>query len=435
MDRVDVGLAGIGVLLLLLALRVPIGVGLAVVAFFGVMIVTNENVAFGLLSNVPYEFIGDWSLSAVPMFMFMGFLATEMKLTKSLFAAMRVLLAGLPGSLAVSSVSACALFAAASGSSVATSASMSRIAVPEMLKIGYNPGLAAGSVAAAGTLGSLIPPSILMVIFGIFAETSIGKLFAAGILPGVLSAVMFCLMIMIRAKLNPRLAPDMPERPNAAERFWAVRQIWPLPVLVVGVLGGIYAGIFTPTEAGAVGSGLTILIALAQREFSFAAVWTAAKQAVEGTASIFIIAVGAGLFARYMALTGVPDFLADQFLTLGDSPIILILQISLLYLLLGCFIDSIGIMLLTLPIILPLLNEANVDLIWFGVIVIKLLEIGLVTPPVGLNVFVMKSSLGRLVTLPQIFRGVLWFIAVDLVTLGLLISFPEISTWLPSLMQ
>lgn len=435
MDRVDVGLAGIGVLLLLLVLRVPIGVGLAVVAFFGVMIVTNENVAFGLLSNVPFEFIGDWSLSAVPMFMFMGFLATEMKLTKSLFSAMRVLLAGLPGSLAVSSVSACALFAAASGSSVATSASMSRIAVPEMLKIGYNPGLAAGSVAAAGTLGSLIPPSILMVLFGIFAETSIGKLFAAGILPGILSAAMFCAMIMLRAKLNPRLAPDMAERPSAADRLWALRQIWPLPVLVVGVLGGIYAGIFTPTEAGAVGAGLTVVIALLQREFSFRAAWTAAKQAVEGTASIFIIAVGAGLFARYMALTGVPDFLADQFLSMGDSPIILILQISLLYLLLGCFIDSIGIMLLTLPIILPLLNEANVDLIWFGVIVIKLLEIGLVTPPVGLNVFVMKSSLGRLVTLPQIFKGVLWFIAVDIVTLGLLIAFPEISTWLPSLMQ
>ncbi|GAB5467506.1 MAG: TRAP transporter large permease [Rhodospirillales bacterium] len=435
MDRVDVGLAGIGVLLLLLVLRVPIGVGLGLVAFFGVMIVTNLNVSFGLLSNVPYEFIGDWSLSAVPMFMFMGFLATEMKLTSSLFGAMRVLLAGLPGSLAVAGVSACALFAAASGSSVATSASMSRIAVPEMLKRGYDPGLAAGSVASAGTLGSLIPPSILMVIFGIFAEVSIGKLFAAGVLPGVLSAVMFCAMIMVRVKINPQLAPDMPERPSAAERIWALREIWPLPILVFGVLGGIYTGIFTPTEAGAVGSGLTVLIALARRQFTFAGAWSAARQAAEGTASIFIIAVGAGLFARFMALTGVPDHLAQMFLSDGASPLILILQFSLLFLLLGCFIDSIGIMLLTLPIVLPLLREADVDLIWFGILVIKLLEIGLVTPPVGLNVFVMKSSLGNLVTLSQVFRGVFWFIAIDLVTLGLLISFPEISTWLPSLMM
>ncbi len=434
MDRVEVGLAGIGVLLLLLALRVPIGVGLGIVAFFGVMIVTNLNVSFGLLSNVPYEFIGDWSLSAVPMFMFMGFLATEMKLTSTLFGAMRVLLAGLPGSLAVSAVSACALFAAASGSSVATSASMSRIAVPEMLKRGYDPGLAAGSVASAGTLGSLIPPSILMVIFGIFAEVSIGKLFAAGILPGILSAAMFCAMIMVRVKASPKLAPEMLERPSASERLLALRQIWPLPILVFGVLGGIYTGIFTPTEAGAVGSGLTVLIALAQRQFTLGGAWVAARQAVEGTASIFIIAVGAGLFARFMALTGVPDHLAQVFLSEGASPLLLILQFSILFLILGCFIDSIGIMLLTLPIVLPLLREADVDLIWFGVLVIKLLEIGLVTPPVGLNVFVMKSSLGNLVTLSQVFRGVFWFIAIDLVTLAILIAFPEISTWLPSMM-
>jgi len=435
MDRVDIGLTGIGVLLLLLLMRVPIGVALATVSFVGVTILANAKVAFGLLSNVPYEFIGDWSLSAVPMFMFMGFLASEMQLTKSLFAAMRVLLAGLPGSLAISSVSACALFAAASGSSVATSASMSRIAIPEMLRLRYNAGLATGSVAAAGTLGSLIPPSILMVIFGIFAETSIGKLFAAGILPGILSAIMFCAMIMVRVKLKPSLAPDLPERPSAAERIWALREIWPLPILVLGVLGGIYAGLFTPTEAGAVGSGLTVIIALLQRRFSFAALWTAGKQAVEGTASIFIIAVGAGLFARFMALTGLPDYLAQLFLSDGHSQLILILQISLLYLVLGCFIDSIGIMLLTLPIILPMLNDANVDLIWFGVLVIKLLEIGLVTPPVGLNVFVIKSSLGNLVSLSQVFRGVLWFIAVDVITLGILIAFPEISTWLPSLME
>ena len=434
MDRIEIGYIGIGALLVLLALRVPIGVGLALVAFFGVAIVTNSNVAFGLLSNIPYEFIGDWSLSAVPMFMLMGFLATEMRLTTSLFSAMRVVLAGLPGSLAVASVSACALFAAASGSSVATSASMSRIAVPEMLKAGYNPGLATGAVASAGTLGSLIPPSILMVIFGIFAEVSIGKLFAAGILPGILSAVLFCIMIVLRARLNPRLAPDLPDRPGVADRAWAMREIWPLPLLVVGVLGGIYAGIFTPTEAGAAGAGLTVLIALLQREFTLARFWSAARQAVEGTASIFIIAVGAGLFARFMALTGVPDHLAETFLT-ADSQILLILQLSLLFLLLGCFIDSIGIMLLTLPIVLPVLDRAGIDLIWFGVILIKLLEIGLVTPPVGLNVFVIKSSLGSLVTLPQIFRGVLWFIAVDLVTLGILIAFPAISLWLPAMMQ
>lgn len=434
MDRVEFGLVGIGALLLLLLLRVPIGVALGLVAFVGVSVVLNPNVAFGLLGNVPFDFIGDWSLSAVPMFIFMGYVATEMKLTATLFSAMRVFLAGLPGSLAVASVSACALFAAASGSSVATSASMSRISVPEMLRLGYQPALASGTVAAAGTLGSLIPPSILMVLYGIFAEVSIRQLFAAGVLPGLLTAAMFMAMIMIRVKITPSLAPDMPDRPGLRERFGALRGIWPLPLLVFGVLGGIYVGVFTPTEAGAVGAMMALAIALGQRNFTWARFWRAATATATATASIFIIAVGAGLFARFMAFTGVPAYMSGLLIGGGQSDILLIIQIAILLIILGMFVDSIGIMLLTLPILLPILKEAEVDLIWFGIIVIKLLEIGLITPPVGLNVFVMKSSLGRLVTLPQIFRGVTWFIVVDLMVLALLISFPWISLWLPSLM-
>lgn len=434
MDRVEIGLMGIGVLLVLLLLRVPIGVALGLAAFGGVSIVLNTNVAFGLLGNVPFDFIGDWSLSAVPMFIFMGYVATEMKLTATLFSAMRVFLSGLPGSLAVASVTACAMFAAASGSSVATSASMSRISVPEMLRLGYQPALAAGTVAAAGTLGSLIPPSILMVLYGIFAEVSIRQLFLAGVLPGLLTALMFIAMIMIRVKLNPALAPDVPGRPSVRERAGALKGIWPLPVLVVGVLGGIYAGIFTPTEAGAVGAMLAVLIAVLQRNFTTAGFWRAAKATAMATASIFIIAVGAGLFSRFMAFTGVPEYLSGMLIGGGASQILMIVQIAVLLIILGMFVDSIGIMLLTLPILLPMLNSAGVDLIWFGIVLVKLLEIGLVTPPVGLNVFVMKSSLGKLVTLPQIFRGVSWFILVDLIVLALLISYPMISLWLPSLM-
>lgn len=434
MDRVEIGLLGIGALLVLLLLRVPIGVALGLVAFVGVSIVLNPNVAFGLLGNIPFDFIGDWSLSAVPMFIFMGYIATEMKLTAALFSAMRVFLSGLPGSLAVSSVSACAMFAAASGSSVATAASMSRISVPEMLRLGYQPALASGTVAAAGTLGSLIPPSILMVLYGIFAEVSIRQLFAAGVVPGLLTAALFIVMIMVRVKLNPALAPDIAERPTLRERFAALRGIWPLPLLVVGVLGGIYAGLFTPTEAGAVGSMMAVAIAIIQRNFTWPGFWRAARSTATATASIFIIAVAAGLFARFMAFTGVPAFLSGMLIGGGESEILLIIQIAILFLILGMFVDSIGIMLLTLPIILPILKAADVNLVWFGIVVIKLLEIGLITPPVGLNVFVMKSSLGKLVTLPQLFRGVGWFIVVDLFILALLISFPWLSLWLPSLM-
>ncbi|MCK6449751.1 MAG: TRAP transporter large permease [Alphaproteobacteria bacterium] len=435
MSNLATGYFSLGALLVLIALRVPIGVALGGIAFAGLAMVANVNVAFALLTTVPFELIGDWALSAVPMFILMGFICTETKLTSSLFQAMRLVLAGVPGGLAVSSVAACTLFAAASGSSVATAAGMSRIAVPEMLRLRYDAGLATGCVASAGTLGSLIPPSILMVVYAVFAGVSVGKLFVAGVLPGLLSALLFSLMIIGRVYLRPELAPDTPERVEMAARVAALRQVWPLPVLIFGVLGGIYLGWCTPTEAGAIGAALAVVIALSRRQFSFAAFWRAVRMSAEGTASLFIIAVGAGLYGRFLGITGVPGSLSEQAVTLGSSPLVIVLLICVVYLILGCFIDSIGIMLLTAPIMLPILKQAGVDLIWFGIIVVKLLEIGLVTPPVGLNVFVIKSTLGNQVPLYTIFRGATWFIATDMVTLGLLIAFPAISLLLPGFMD
>ncbi|WP_374445989.1 TRAP transporter large permease [Stella sp.] len=434
MSSLTIGYLSMPMLIVLLLLRVPIGVALASIAFCGLALISNLRVAFSLLTTVPFELIGDWSLSAVPMFMLMGYICTETGLTTNLFRAARVFLAGMPGGLAVSSVAACTLFAAASGSSVATAAGMSRIAVPEMLRHRYDPGLAAGCVASAGTLGSLIPPSILMVVYAVFAGVSVSKLFVAGVLPGLLSAAMFSLMIVVRAKLNPALAPDMEHRPSMADRFSAVREAWPLPVLIVGVLGGIYTGWCTPTEAGAIGAALALLIAAVRRQVRLKALGDAVRLAAEGTASLFIIAVGAGLYARFLGLTGVPASLTGLLTGAEASPILVVLIICAVYLLLGCFIDSIGIMLLTAPIMIPILQQVGVDLIWFGIIVVKLLEIGLVTPPVGLNVFVIKSTLGNAVSLTTIFRGAFWFIGTDMVTLALLITFPIISLYLPSLM-
>ncbi|BBK43290.1 C4-dicarboxylate ABC transporter [Allostella vacuolata] len=430
-----IGYLSMPMLIVLLLLRVPIGVALASIAFVGLAIIANFRVSFSLLTTVPFELIGDWSLSAVPMFMLMGYICTETGLTTNLFRAARVFLAGMPGGLAVSSVAACTLFAAASGSSVATAAGMSRIAVPEMLRHRYDPGLAAGSVASAGTLGSLIPPSILMVVYAVFAGVSVSKLFVAGILPGLLSALMFSAMIIIRVKLKPSLAPDIEQRPGMAERISALRDAWPLPVLIVGVLGGIYSGWCTPTEAGAIGAALAICIAMVRRQLRVKALGSAVRLAAEGTASLFIIAVGAGLYGRFLGLTGVPGSLTGLLLGAEASPLLVILIICAVYLLLGCFIDSIGIMLLTAPIMIPILQQVGIDLIWFGIIVVKLLEIGLVTPPVGLNVFVMKSTLGNAISLTTIFRGAAWFIATDMVTLALLISFPIISLYLPSFMN
>jgi tripartite ATP-independent transporter DctM subunit len=435
MDRVTIGylaiLAGLG----LIALRVPIGVALGVVSFIGIAAILNMQAAWGIVTAVPFNFVGDWNLTAIPMFLLMGYVASSTGLSRGLFRAMRIALSRLPGGLAVASVGACALLSAASGSSVATSSAFARIATPEMLRYRYDPGLASGVVAAAGTLGSMIPPSILMVLYGYVAEVSIAKLFMAGFLPGFLTAAMFSAMIVIRVMARPALAPPVAERFTTAEKLAALAEIWPLPVLIVAVLVGIFIGLFTPTEAGAVGAFLAILLALSRGALSLAALKDGVLNTLTGTAGIFMVVIGTVLLARLMALSGVPGHIAGGLMALGGDQLTVIMMISLLYLILGGFLDSIGILLLTLPIILPVARQAGIDLIWFGVILVKLLEIGLVTPPVGLNVYVMKGALGNLVSLPVIFRGVTWFVVTDLVTLAILIAFPWISLVVPSLME
>lgn len=435
MDTVAIGFAGLAATLVLVALRVHVGFALGLVSFAGIASLLNMKAAWGILTAVPFTFVGDWNLTAVPMFLLMGYIASSAGLTSELFQVMRLLLARLPGGLAVASVGASAVFAAASGSSVATAAAMARIATPEMLKYRYDPGLASGVIAAAGTLGSLIPPSILMILYGYFAEVSIGKLFVAGIIPGILSAVMFSLMIIIRVKINPRLAPSIDEEIQWRVVLRATKGVWPVPLLILGVMLGIFLGVFTPTEAGAVGAFLAFVIVAAKGRLSWSVVSDAISQALRSTAGVFMVVIGTVLLTRFMALSGVPDYVASLLISLGEGPYLVILLVAVLYLVLGMFVDSIGLLLLTLPILLPVVRDANMDLIWFGILVVKLLEIGMVTPPVGMNVFVIKGSLGNLVTLQQVFRGVGWFIAVDLVTLCLLIAFPAISLWLPGMME
>jgi tripartite ATP-independent transporter DctM subunit len=435
MDRLEIGFIGIGAVLTLIGLRMPIGVVLALVSFGGIWASTNLTAAWGLVRAVPYQFIATWSFSAVPMFLLMGYIASHAGLTNGLFRAMRVMLARVPGGLACSTVGACALFAAASGSSVATSAAMARIAVPEMIKSGYDKALATGCVAASGTLGSLIPPSILMVLYGVFTQQSVGQLFMAGFLHGVLSAAIYMGMIVARVKFTPSLAPPTDVRIEPGELKAALREIWPLPLLIFGVLGGIFLGIMTPTEAGAVGAFIAVGIAAMRRTLNLQMMRSALKDAAAGTSVIFIIAMGASMFTSFMGLTGVPKVVANAMLSVGDDPLTLILMIAIIYIVMGMFIDSIGLMLLTLPILMPLLNAADVNMIWFGIIVIKLLEIGLITPPVGLNVYVINSALRGQVALPTIFRGALWFMAMDVLTIAILVAFPAIVLWLPAQMQ
>ena len=435
MESVTIGFIGLGVGLLLIAMRVQIGVALGVVSFVGIALLLNMRAAWGILTAVPFNFVGDWSLTAIPMFLLMGYVASASGLSAGLFRAMRIFLSRLPGGLAITSVGACAMLSAASGSSVATSSAFARIATPEMLRYRYDPGLASGVVASAGTLGSLIPPSVLLLLYGYIAEVSIAALFMAGLIPGLLSALMFSSMIIVRVKLNPALAPPVTETFTRAEKVRALLDVWPLPVLIVGVLVGIVSGVFTPTEAGGMGAFLAMAIAALKRTLTLSMLRNAVLNTLTGTASIFMVVIGTVLLTRFMALSGVPTFIADTLLGTATDQLVVIGMAIVLYLILGCFLDSIGIMLLTLPIILPLANGTGMDLIYFGIILVKLLEIGLVTPPVGLNVYVIKGALGNLVSLPTIFRGVGWFVVVDFVTLALLIAFPAISLWLPTLLR
>lgn len=433
MSSLAIGFLTLGITILLILFRMPIGLALGGCAIFGLIAIGGWRPALATIKSVPFEFAASFELSALPMFILMGTIALHSGLTSSLFDAARIWLGRLPGGLAIATNYACAGFASASGSSLATTIAMGRIAVPEMLRHRYDPGLATGVIAAAGTLGSMIPPSILMVIYGIFAEVSIPKLFLAGFLPGILTAVIYMIMIVIRCWADPSLAP-MAEKPSSARQKWdALVEVWPLPTLIIGVIGSIYTGIATATEAAAFGVVLSIAIAAVKRTLTWSIVLNSLRESVHNTVTIFFIAIGAVMMTRFMALSGVPVFLSDVMQRWSVDPLALVIATSILYLILGCLLDPIGMVFLTLPIILPMFKALNLDLIWLGILIVKYVEIGLIPPPIGLNVFAVKA-MNPDIPMTVIFRGVTWFIVCEIIVLALLIMFPQISLFLPSTM-
>lgn len=437
MTSLELGFWSLGAVMVLISARVPIGVVLAGIAFLGISELRGVDVALGLLKETPFEFTAKWSISAIPMFLLMGSIAHHTGISHSLFRAARLWFSGLPGGLAVASNLACAGFAAASGSSVATAAAMGRIAIPEMLKQGYDKSLATGVVASAGTLGSLIPPSILFVLYGIFAEVSIVKLLIAGIFPGLLTAAVYTIMIVARCKLQPHIAPRIDAEQMEsfkAERWASLYDVWPLLLLIIGIIGGLYGGVFTPTEAGAAGAFLAFVIALLQGQLTFTTFYESLVEAVSSTAQIFFVAMGAVMYTKFLALTGMSGFLTELVGNWALDPILLVVASALIYLVLGMFLDPLGVLLLSLPVLLPMFEALNLDLVWIGVLIVKYMEIGLLTPPVGFNVYVIKSVVGDTIPLETIFRGVGWFLACEVVVVALLIYFPQISLYLPDTM-
>src|SRR5690606_34861647 len=391
------------------------------------------DIALSSLGIIPYNFAANWTLSSVPLFLFLGFICYHTELTQGMFRAARAWLSGIPGGLAIASVVGSAGFAAVSGSSIACSAAMGRIAVPEMMRYRYDPSLATGTVAVAGTIGALIPPSIIMILYGVIAQTSIAKLFLGGIAAGLITTLAYILVIYVRVKINPSLAPDASERVPMEEKLASLKETWPVVMIMIGIFGGLFAGIFTPTESGAIGSTLACLVAVAKRCMSWQAFKKAALETLVTTSALLIIAVGASMLTRFLVFSGASDYLSDLILSFDASDVVIIMGVVVLYLVLGMVLEPIGCMLLTLPIILPLIESTEFSLIWFGVVLTKLLEIGMITPPVGMNVFVVKSVVGNLVTTSQVFRGILWFLVMDMVLVGIFIAYPNIILYLPNL--
>jgi tripartite ATP-independent transporter DctM subunit len=425
-------------MLILIGLRVPIGVAMGGVAFLGLWYLRNFNIALSVLRDTPFVFAANWDLSAIPMFLLMGAIASNSGIGAALFRAAYAWFGGLPGGLAVATNWACAGFGAASGSSIAAAAVMARLSVPEMLKNKYDKALATGVCASGGTLDALIPPSILFVVYGVFAEVSIAKLLLAGVLPGLLTAAVYMIMIILRCWLNPKLGPPVrfsSDDEKWKERWASLREIWPILVLIVAVMGGLYWGVVSPTESGAAGALMATIIGVAQGKLSLRGFIDSFKDAIGTTAQLFFIGIGAVIFTKFLALSGSGALFTELVGSWAVHPILLVLAVSAIYLVLGMFLDPLGMILLTVPVFVPMFAALNLDLVWFGVLVVKFIGIGLLTPPVGFNIYVVSGALNNQIPLQTIFRGCYWFLLCEVVIMTFLIAFPQISLWLPSSMN
>lgn len=435
METWVIGLIGIFILLVLIAFRIHVAFALASVGICGYFVILGWRPTSGLLELVPYSFIASFVLTTIPLFLLMGYLAHHAGLTRDIYHTARVWLSRVPGGLAIASVAGCAVFAAACGSSLATAAMMGRIAIPEMIEHKYDKGLSTGCVAAAGTIGSLIPPSILLILYGALTETSIGRLLIAGFIPGIFSAFIYMFMIFVRATKNTDLAPLVKEKVLWRQRLIALKGTWGILTLFVMVIGGIYFGFFTPTEAGAMGAFGAFMIALISGKLNWRTFIDSLSDTVRSTSQIFAIAVGAVIFTKFMGISDLPGVICEFILDLKIHPLFILTGLSLVYVFLGMFLDTIGVMLMTLPVVYPVIEALGFNPVWFGIIVIKYLEIGLITPPVGLNVYVIKGVVGDKIPLEDIFRGITWFLAMDILTLAILIAFPQITLFLPDTMM
>ncbi len=428
----EASIAGFAVLFGILFLGVPIAFGMGLVGFVGFGLMIGWAPASASVGQITVDSLTSYGLSVLPLFLLMGNFINQARLSEELYAASNAFVGHWRGGLSIATIVACGGFSAVCGSSLATAATMARIAMPSMRRYGYDEGLASGSIAAGGTLGILIPPSIILVIYGNMTETDIGKLFIAGVLPGVLGIALYALTVALITRLRPASGPPGP-RTGWQGRMRALRAVWGVAVLFVVVLGGIYLGVFTPTEAAGIGAGGAFLFALARGALPFDRLVAVLIETAATAAKLLILVVGAALFSNFINVAGLPAALADWIVGLAIPPIAVAVCIMVAYIVLGCILDGLSIILLTVPVVYPLVQSLGFDLVWFGIVLVVVTEVGLITPPIGLNVFVIRSVLPEVRT-AVIFRGVVPFIGSDVVRLGVLILFPGIVLYLPSLM-
>ncbi len=432
-------LIGFAVLLALVFMRIPIALAMGVVGYVGFGMFVSFSAAGSLIANMAYETGVNYELSVVPLFVLMGNLVSRAGLSEELYNASNAFLGHRRGGLAMATIVACGGFSAVCGSSIATAATMSKVTMPSMRKFGYSDSLAAGAIASGGTLGILIPPSVILVIYGVMTESNIGKLFIAGILPGILGVLLYMAAVRFTVWRKPESGPPG-DRADWSQRFRALRSTWAVIFLFILIIGGIYGGIFTPTEAAGVGATGAFLISFLRRKLGWKDLFSVLVETIETTAMLFFVLIGAQIFSNFINYADLPNILTDWILGMTVSPYLVMALILLIYLLLGCVLESLSMILLTVPVFYPVIlgldfgMSEEMTLIWFGIIVVVVTEISLITPPIGMNVFVLKAMLPDVST-GKIFSGVTPFWVADVVRLSLLVLIPAISLMLPRFMN
>ncbi len=428
-------LVGLLAMMVLAFLRIPMALAMGIVGIVGYAYMRDWNwaVAFANAQTKVYETGRNYTLSVVPLFILMGSFVTRAGMSQELFRAAYAFIGHLKGGLARATVMACAGFGAICGSSIATAATMAKVAYPSMKKLGYSDALSTGSIAAGGTLGILIPPSTIMVIYGIITQTNIGKLFAAGILPGILATFLLCLAVAYSTWRDPKAGPRG-ERSSWAERWTAFKGVWAVVALFALVMGGIYFGVFTATEGAAMGAVGAMFFALARRVLTWKSLYASLVESARTTSMLFMILIGALMFAEFVNITSMPGDLTKFVAQFQLHPIVVVAAIMVIYVILGTAMEELSMILLTLPVFFPIVVQLGFDPIWFGILIVVVVEIGLISPPVGMNLFVLSTLLPQVPT-RTVFRGVTPFVVMDIIRLAILVAFPAISLYLPSLMK